>query len=162
MYKLCIHVYDVHIYIYIYIYVYPPTSPERRACETTAIKINHAFQHPSPSSKAAAQAAQDDPCLQQPRLDGAKSDQLFFYRGHSSAQTRCNPGPQGARPRAPCPPPGPSNWCCAARECQIANLTGIQASNFQASIPQVPEVSGRGGSLQIRPRARGTSPPGCQ
>ena len=72
------------------------------------LQPNPAFQNPSPSSKASAQAAQDDPassspaqddsCLQQPRLDGARSDQLFFFRGHSSA-------PQGISGRqAPSPP----------------------------------------------------------
>ena len=39
------------------------------------------------------QAAQDDPCLQQPRLDGAKSDQLFFI----GATARCKQVPQAAR-----------------------------------------------------------------
>ena len=39
----------------------PPQSVERVRLQPTP-----AFQNPSPSSKASAQAAQDDPCLQQP------------------------------------------------------------------------------------------------
>ena len=89
------YIYDYRYYTHIHVYIYPPTSPERRACETTAIKIHHAFQNPSPSSKASAQAAQDDPCLQQPRLDGAKSDQLFFI----GATARPNPAQTGATGR---------------------------------------------------------------
>ena len=58
-------------------FMHRQTFPEQRACQTAAIKINHAFQSPRPSSKATAQAAQDKPCLQQPRLCGAKSDELF-------------------------------------------------------------------------------------
>ena len=77
--------------------MYPPTSSERRACETTAIKISMLFNIQAQAARQ-QQAAQDDPCLQQPRLDGAKSDQLFFYRGHSSPQSRPKPGTQAARP----------------------------------------------------------------
>ena len=107
------------------IQIYLPTSSERRACETTAIKIHHAFQNPSPSSKAAAKAAQDDPCLQQPRLDGAKSDQLFFYGGHSSAQSdeiRRHRPPKGLVQN-------PANLCKSvlppAQECQIAHWSTL-------------------------------------
>ena len=83
----------------LYNYTYPPTSRERRACDTTAIKINHAFQNPSPSIKATAQAAQDDPCLQQPKLDGAKSDQLFCcFRGHRSVPQAATSGPSSSPP----------------------------------------------------------------
>ena len=55
----------IYKYIYIYIYIYirrPPQSVER-----VRLQPNPAFQNPSPSSKASAQAAQDDPGLQQPR-----------------------------------------------------------------------------------------------
>ena len=104
-------------------YIYPPTSSERRACETTAVNIIHAFQHPSPSSKAAAQAAQDDPCLQQPRLDGAKSDQLFFYRGHSSFKsgaTGCHSPPDLGLPPLPVGPQFDAPAC-----------TGVPNSSFE-------------------------------
>ncbi len=48
--------------IYIYVYIRrPPQSVER-----VRLQPNPAFQNPSPSSKASAQAAQDDPGLQQP------------------------------------------------------------------------------------------------
>ena len=67
---------------------------------------------------ASSSPAQDDSCLQQPRLDGAKSDQLFFYRGHSCVQ-------QGISRRQTLSSP-PSPWALnlmlpPAQECQIAH-----------------------------------------
>ena len=118
----------IYIYICIYIYIYPPTSSERRACETTAVKLIPAFQNTSPSNKATAQAAQDDPCLQQPRLDAAQSDQLFFFRSHSSIKSRAT-----ARPSLRSLP---SPWALnlmlpPAQECQIAYLsTGAQSDQL--------------------------------
>ena len=78
----------------------PPQIVDR--VRTTATQINHAFQSPRPSCKATAPASQDDPYLQQPRLDGAQSDQLVFFRGHRSLQMRCSPIPE--------PEPPPSPW----------------------------------------------------
>ena len=71
---------------FLYIYIYPPTSPERRACETTNHQ-NHPFlSKPQPgqpgpaaqSSQASAHAAQQDPCIHQPRQDAATSDQYLL------------------------------------------------------------------------------------
>ena len=63
-------------------------------------------------------------------------------------------GPQGiSRRQTLCPPTPPLALKLVlppARECQMAYLTGIRASRhpgIQASMPQVPEVGGRGGSL---------------
>ena len=72
---------------------------------TTATQINHAFQNPRPSCKATAPASQDNPYLQQPRLDGAKSDQLVFFR----ATDRCKCVAARYQSPSPLPPPGPSN-----------------------------------------------------
>ena len=45
------------------------------------------------TTHASSSPAQDDSCLQQPRMDDAKSDQLFFYRGHSSFKSRATGRP---------------------------------------------------------------------
>ena len=64
----------------------------------------------------------NDPCLQQPRLDGAKSDQLFFYGGHSSFKSRATGHPSSG--------PHPSPWALKlmlppGQECQIAHLSTL-------------------------------------
>ena len=70
------------------------------------IQVQAARQQPKQArtTHASSSPAQDDPCLQQPRLDGAKSDQLFFYRGHSSPQqgfTGVHRAFQAGKPRGP-------------------------------------------------------------
>ena len=55
---------NLYVYIYIYVNMYIPRPPQ--SVERVRLQPNPAFQNPSPSSKASAQAAQDDPCLQQP------------------------------------------------------------------------------------------------
>ena len=78
---------------------------------------------------ASSSPAQDDSCLQQPRLDCAKSDQLFFYGGHSWPQQgstgRHRPFQHG-KPRAPTcsllPPWALKLMLPPAQECQIAPL----------------------------------------
>ena len=47
---------------------------------------------------ASISPAQDDSCLQQPRLDGAASGQLIFFRGHSSAQSGAGLGAAAPAP----------------------------------------------------------------
>ena len=56
----------IHIYIYIYVYIHIDIRRPPQSVERVRLQPNPAFQNPSPSSKASAQAAQDDPCLQQP------------------------------------------------------------------------------------------------
>ena len=89
---------------------YPPTSPERRACETryhqstyyllvshptaiTASSSNSArpssTRQPSNlGSKATAQAALGDSCLQQPRQDAANLINYLLIGHASSSQGR--------------------------------------------------------------------------
>ena len=91
-----------------------PTSPERRVCETrrhqstyyhlvrypTAIQASSSNSARSRSSrqpgnlgsKATAQAALGDSCLQPP-AGSCKSDQRSCYRGHSSVKSGAT-GPQ--------------------------------------------------------------------
>ena len=81
---------------------------------------------------ASSSPAQDDSCLQQPRLDGAKSDQLFFYRGHSWPQqgsTGVHRGLQAGKPRAPTcsllPPWALKLMLPPVPECQIAHWSNL-------------------------------------
>ena len=120
----------------------PPQIVDR--VRTTATQINHAFQSPRPSCKATAPASQDNPYLQQPRLDGAKSDQLVFFRGHRSLQMRCSPK---TRARAPSLPLGPQIDVPARTGWQVAHLSTL-------SNPLGPGWFGA--STQVSPR-----PPKC-
>ena len=113
--------------------VYIRRAPQ--SVERVRLQPNPAFQNPSPSSKtlpsrmeaqsarhqpkqprttqASSSPGQDDSCLQQPRLDGARSDQLFFFRGHRSVPQDATGrhSPANLEPsHAPFCPPGPSDW----------------------------------------------------
>ena len=104
-------------------YAYPPTSPERRACETRYHQPTyyHLVRHPTamtasisssarPSSsrqpsnlgsKATAQAALGDSGLQQPRQDAANLVTYLLIRGHRYLPSG------GTGPQTPSPPPPP-------------------------------------------------------
>ena len=76
-----IHIHTIYIYIYVYIYIqilnrYPPTSPERRACETPPPSLEQPApfrSHPSKQgpavkpAKVARQLKSRDPALRAPR-----------------------------------------------------------------------------------------------
>ena len=142
IYKIYIYIYiSIHIYIYIYIYIRRPLQSVPRvrlqpSKSTMPFNIQALAARQQPKqpwmTHASSSPAQDDSCLQQPRLDGAKSDQLFFYRGHSSVQqgsTGRHRAFQAGKPRAPtCPllPP----WALKlmlppAQECQIAHWSTL-------------------------------------
>ena len=107
--------------VFIYILIRRPLQSVERVRRKTSkssvpFKTLSQTARPSNPKQPVISPGRDDSCLQQPRLDGAKSDQLFFYRGHSSLQTRFNPDatrlfrPANPRaPHAPFCPPGPSN-----------------------------------------------------
>ena len=129
---------NINIYIYIYIYIRrPPQSVERVRLQpsksTMPFKMQAQAARHQPKqprmTHASCSPSQEDSCLQQPRLDGAKSDQLFFYRGHSSAQQGSTGLFRPANPRAPHAPFW-SPWALKlmlppAQECQIAHLSTL-------------------------------------
>ena len=127
-------------YSYTSVRVYPPTSSERRACETTAkpclSKSKPKQQGISPSSPGrprppAAQARMTHACSSRGWMVQDLIN-IFFFRGHSSLQsgaTGVHRGFLDADLEPPSPPPLALKLALPpARECQIAHLTGIRAS----------------------------------
>ena len=132
----------------IYAYRDPPTSADCRSCATKATQINHAFENPKPSHKATAPAAKDNPYLQQPRMDDAKSDQLFRFGGHSSLQMRCNSMPE---PEPPPLPLGPQIDVPARTGRQVARLSTLSNPVGPAWLAALTNVSPR--SPKCSPRS---------
>ena len=109
--------------------MYPPTSPERRTCETTA---NHAFQNPSPSSKATAQAAHAY------SSSGWMVQNVINYSS-LGATDLCHRPPQAAKPRAPSPPPLAFKLMpLPSQERQIAHLGSLATAAKSTSHQSLP------------------------
>ena len=109
------------LHVFSYEYIYPPTSSERRACETTAKpclpESKPKQQGISPSSPGrprppAAQARMTQACSSQGWM---VQDLINYssYRGHSSLPqdaTGLFSMRSSSPPHAPFCPPGPSDW----------------------------------------------------
>ena len=108
---------------------YPPTSSERRACETTA-KPCLPESKPKQQGISPSSPGRPRPPAAQPRMTHACSSQGWMVQdliNYSSigATARRNPGPQGISARGPpAPPPFPLALKLVlppARECQMAH-----------------------------------------
>ena len=108
--------------MFVYVYRDPRTSADCRSCATTATQVNHDFQNLRTSRKATAPAAQDNSYPRHHKMGGAKSNQLFFFGGHSSLQMRVNSMPE---PEPPPLPLGPQIDVPAGTGRQVAHLSTL-------------------------------------
>ena len=124
--------------MYLFYKKYPPTSSERRACETTA-KPCLPESKPKQQGISPSSPGRPRPPAAQPSMTHACSSQGWMVQdliNYSSigATARRKRGPQAATGcPSPSPSPPPSPWALKlmllpARECQITHLTGVQAS----------------------------------
>ena len=98
--------------------IYPPTSSERRACETTA-KPCLPESEPKQQGISPSSPGRPRPPAAQARMTHACSSQgwmvqdpinIFFFRGHSSLPQGFSARQTLCPPMLPLGPPGPSNW----------------------------------------------------